>query len=111
MDEVLAPVVSLATQCEKGVQYNWAKYPCKEFLAHYREAQEESKLFHYAWLLLSIVLVAWRLPEDSQFPPHKEDLPEAAWFASLYSTKDPERIKESKIFQILMEMDFLMVIN
>lgn len=37
-DEFLAPIVSLSAQCMKGVQYNWAKYLCKEFLVNYREA-------------------------------------------------------------------------
>ena len=49
--------------------------------------------------------------EDSQCPPHKEDLPDAARFTSLWSTKNPASIKESKIFWILLEMDLHMVIN
>jgi len=62
--------------------------------------------------MLSIALVACRLLEDSQFPPsHKEDLPKAAHFASLWSKKDLARIKESKIFWILMKMDLHMVIS
>jgi len=69
-----------------------------------REAQEESKSFHYACLLLSILLVAWKFLEDNQFPLQAEDLPEATKFASLWTIKDLERIKESKIFWILMEM-------
>ena len=64
-DEVLELVVSLAAQCAKGVQFNWARYLCQEFLANCREAKDETKLFHYAWLFLSIVLVAWELPEVS----------------------------------------------
>lgn len=74
------------------------------------EAQEESKSFHYAWLLLSIVLVAWRLPEASLFPSHKEYFPEVAQFASLWSIKDLTRIKESKILWIMMEMDLHILI-
>jgi len=65
VNEVLALVISLATQCAKGVLYNWVQYLYKEFLANCREVQEESKAFHYSWLLLLIVLVAWRLAEDS----------------------------------------------
>ena len=48
-----------------------------------RKAQDERKTFHYAWLLLSIVLIAWELPKDSQFPPLEKGLPKAAQFASL----------------------------
>lgn len=57
------------------------------------------------------MLVAWHLLEDSQFPPYEEYLLEAAKFTSLWSTKDPERIKESNIFWILTEMDLRTVIS
>ena len=63
------------------------------------------------WLLLSIVLVAWELPKDSQFPLVAPDLPEAAKYTSLWATKDAKRIKDSKIFWILMEMNICMTIN
>lgn len=69
------------------------------------EAQEERKPFHYARLLLSIVLVAWKLPEHNHFPSQVKYLPEETKFASLWTTKDLERIKELKIFWILMKMD------
>ena len=63
------------------------------------------------WLLLSIMLVAWELPEDSQFPSVALDLPEAVRYASLWATKDPQRIKDNNIFWILMEMNVRMAIN
>lgn len=68
------------------------------------------KTFHYAWLLLSIMLVAWDLPEDNQFPPLEAGLPEAAKFASLYAT-NPTWVTETNFFWVLMELRFLMVIN
>lgn len=55
-------------------------------------------MFHYAWLLLSIVLVTGELPEDSQFPTIYRDLLEAAKYASLWATKYANRICDSKIF-------------
>lgn len=67
-DEVPVPVVALDEQCTEGVQFNWVKFLYEEFLLNYREAQEQGKTFHYAWLLLSILLVAREMPEDSQFP-------------------------------------------
>lgn len=87
------------------------QYLYKELLANFYEVEEESKEFHYAQLLLLIVLVAWRLPEDIKFPPYDEDLVEAAQFASLWETKDPERIMESKFFWILVNMDLYTVIS
>ena len=90
---------------------NWSDYHHGDFLANFCEAQELSKKFDYVWLLLLIVLVAWELPEDSQFPLVAPDLPEAAKYASLWETKDAQRIKDSKIFWILMEMNIHMAIN
>lgn len=83
MDEVLVPMISLAAQCTEGVHFNWSCYLCSEFLVNCREAEDESKTFHYVWLFLSIVLVSWELPEDSQFPPLKTGFPEVAQFASI----------------------------
>jgi len=68
------------------------------------EAQEQGKTFHYAWLFLSILLVTWELPEDSQCPSIEQDLPEAAKYALLWATKDTKRIRETKIFWVLMEV-------
>ena len=57
------------------------------------------------------MLVAWELPEDSQFPSVVPDLPEAVKYALLWVTKDAQCIKDSKIFWILMEMNIRMAIN
>lgn len=54
-------------------------------------------MFQYAWLVLSIVLVACALPEDSQFPLVVQDLLEATKFTSLWATKDAQRVKDSKV--------------
>ena len=110
-DEVPVPVVTLASQCAEGVQFNWENYLCDEFLENYREAQEQGKTFHYAWLPLLIVLVAWELPKDSQFRSIAQDLLEAVKCASLWETKEAQQIKERKIFWVLMEMSIGMGIN
>jgi len=64
------------------------RYLRSEFLTNYPEAQDLNNNFYYAWLLLSIVLVAWELPEDIQFPSVVPDLLEATNYASLWVTKD-----------------------
>lgn len=61
--------------------------------------------------MLLILLVAWKLREDTQFPPKEENLPKAAKFTLLWATKDPERIMESKVFWILVETDLCTVIS
>lgn len=92
------PVISLVSQCVEGVQFNWSRYLCNEFLANFREAQDERKTFHYVWLLLSIVLVAWELSRESQFRPLEKGLLKVAQFASLWDTKDVVRVMETKVF-------------
>ncbi len=61
--------------------------------------------------MLSIVLVAWELPEDSKFPSIIVDLPETVKYASLWTKKDPQWVKDRKIFWTLMEMNVHMAIN
>jgi len=93
-DEVLVPIVALAAQCAEGVPFNWACYLCSEFLVNCHKVKDLSKAFHYAWLLFSIVLGAWELPEDSKFPSVMPDLPKATKYTSLWVTKDPQRVKD-----------------
>lgn len=90
------------------VQFNWSELLCKEFLENFHEAQEQGKEFHYAWLLLSIVLMVGELPEDNQFPTIDRDLPEAAKYTSLWAIKDANRIRDGKIFWVFMEMNLKM---
>lgn len=110
-NEVPTPVIALVAQYAEGVQFSWAHYLCGEFLVNCRKAQDLSKSFHYAWLMLSIVLVTWELLEDSQFPLVASDLLEVVKYASLWETNNPQRIKDNKIFWILMEMNMHMAIN
>ena len=46
---------------------NWSTFLVNEFLEHCREAHEKPQLFHYAWLLILISLVAWREINETQF--------------------------------------------
>ena len=60
-DEVPTLMGSLAAQCADGIQFNWVHYLCKEFLMDYKELEDQRNTFHYAWMLMSIVLVVWDL--------------------------------------------------
>lgn len=110
-DEVPAPMITLAGQCVEGVQFNWENYLCAKFLPNCHKAQEQGKMFHYAWILLSIVLVAWKLLEHSPFLSVTLDLPKGVKYAFLWATKDAQMLKESNIFWVLMEMSIRMGIN
>lgn len=61
--------------------------------------------------LLSILLVARELLEDSQFPSIECDFLEAMKYASLWATKDTKRIHETKVFWVLMDASIYMWIN
>lgn len=76
-----------------------------------REAQELRKMFHYTWLLMSIVLVVWELPEDSEFPSIVPDLLKVAKYVVLWATKDARHIRDSKISWILMKLNIRISIN
>jgi len=82
----------------KGVQFNWSEFLCTKFLENCFEAREQGKTFHYAWLLLSIMLVAREFPDNSQFPIIDKELLEATKYALLWATKDARRIHDIKIF-------------
>jgi len=53
----------------------------------------------------------WQLPKDRQFPLIAKYFPEAAKFSSLWAMKDAERVRESKVLWILMDMSINMAIN
>ena len=57
------------------------------------------------------MLVAGKLSEDSQFPTIARDLSQAMKYASLWATKDANRIHANKIFWVFMEMNIRMGIN
>lgn len=75
------------------------------------DVQEQGKNFHYAWFLLSVMLVARELPQDNQFPNNDRGLPEAMKYASLWDMKDEKWIHDTKFFWVLMEVSIQMWIN
>jgi len=76
-----------------------------------REAQDQGKTFHYAWVILSILLIARELPADNQFPTVEQNVPEAVRYTLLWATKDTARIWEIKVFWIVVEASLQTWIN
>lgn len=91
--EISIIAMTLVEECAAGVQFNWSQFLCEEFLENFHKVQEESKTFHYAWLLLSIVLVAIELPKESQFLVLDLEWLEAAWYASLWTIRDVRQMR------------------
>lgn len=93
----------IGQKCPEGVQFNWAQFLRDELLINCQEAQEHGKTFHYAWILLSILLVTGDLLKDSKFPTIGKDLPKAARFTLLWATKDAKRVSRIKGVWTVME--------
>ena len=83
-NEVVAPVVSIDTNCAEGYSYNWAAYIAKEFLEDVHDTQEKGRPFHYSWLLVLIALVGWKEPTEAQFVDVPQHMPGAARYASMW---------------------------
>ena len=101
-DEVTVPLVVLVGKCGRDVQFNQEDYICREFLENCCKAQEQGKTLQYAWFLLSIMLVAWELPEDIQFLRIAQEFLEATKYASLWETRDAQRIRDNRIFWVVI---------
>lgn len=76
-----------------------------------KDAQEQGKTFHYVWLLFSILLVAGKLSEDSQFLNIDQDLLEATKYTLLWAIKDTKQIHVTKVFWVLKEASIQMWIS
>lgn len=86
-DEVPASVILLATQCAKGVQFNWSHYLCSKFLANFAMVKmiETPSTMHGCCFLLCWLLwnctrtvtsthwrqVCWRLHSFPPFGPQR----------------------------------------
>lgn len=98
---VPAYVMHLVGQYKKGVCFNWAQNLCNELLANICKAQDQGRPFYYSWLLFLIALVAWEAPEESVLPKITSDMCEGACYASLWDSKDAQRIKDNQVFWVL----------
>lgn len=105
-NEVPSSVIVLTEQCAEGVQFL-----CDEFLTNCKQAQEQGNTFHYAWLLLSILLIVGDLLVEIQFLTTEGDLPEAARYTSLWAIKYTNRIHEIKVFWVFVEASIRTWIN
>ena len=61
--------------------------------------------------MLLISLVAWEVLDEAVFPELEPGMCEGVWFANLWDSKDPKRIKEKKVFLVLFDRALATSIN
>jgi hypothetical protein len=59
---------------------NWAKYLVNQLDQDFREDQDQGYEFHFSWLLILIVFIAWEIPEGATFPELEPSEPLAMKF-------------------------------
>jgi hypothetical protein len=96
-DEVPAAVIAAVEKCIEGVQMNWATFLVNQFLQDCIEAQEKGTKFHYAWILILIVLVGWKEPGYYQCMGTSDRGSMVAWYANLWNTPNKRRKQDNNV--------------
>jgi hypothetical protein len=67
---------------------NWVKYLVNQLELDYREAQDQGYKFHFSWLLILIMFVAWEMLEGATFSEIELFKPLAVKFTTLWYSSD-----------------------
>jgi hypothetical protein len=86
--QVTGFLVDLAGKCAEGLHMNWVKYLVNQLELDYKEAQDQGYEFHFIWLLILIVFIAWEMLEGATFPDIEPFEPLAAKFSTLWYSND-----------------------
>jgi hypothetical protein len=81
-------VVDLAGKCTEVLHMNWVKYLVNYLEIDCREAQDQGYEFHFSWVLILIMFIAWEMLEGSTFPDIEPFEPLAAKFNTLWYSND-----------------------
>jgi hypothetical protein len=102
-EESPAGVIAVATQCAKGMMFNWAQYLLNQFLLDCRDAQDNGTEFHYSWLMILVALAGWQEPKYTAFITRMGKC-YAARYESLWQAKDNKAQQENNaVFSMLLE--------
>jgi hypothetical protein len=86
--QVTGFVVDLAGKYVEGLQMNWVKNLVNQLELDCCEAQDQGYKFHFSWLLILSMFIAWEMLEGATFLDIESLEPLAAKFAMLwYSSK------------------------
>jgi hypothetical protein len=86
--QVTGFVFDLVGKCMEGLQMNWASYRINQLEQDCREAQDQGYEFHFRWLLILIVFIAWEMPEGATFPDIEPFEPLTAKLTTLWYSSD-----------------------
>jgi hypothetical protein len=76
---------------------NWVDFSSQSVSAILQEEKDRGMEFHYAWLLILILIVAWRDPKDSQYLLATNKLCLVMWYVNLWHTVHKERQLDNNI--------------
>jgi hypothetical protein len=88
LNQVIGFVVDLTGKCAEGLQMNWVKYLVNQLELDCREAHDQGYEFHFSWLLILIVFIAWEMPKGVTFPDTEPFEPLATKFSMLWYSSD-----------------------
>jgi hypothetical protein len=84
---------------------NWTTFLLNQFLIDCEEVQDKGTKFHCSWILIIIILLAWREPDDNQFLGIKAKPLLATHYQNLWYTTDKAcQMDTNFAFYIYMEM-------
>ena len=63
-NQCTAWMIVVVELCEVGVQMNCSHYLLNELLENVEDSEEKGNTFHYSWLLILILFLAWEEPKN-----------------------------------------------
>jgi hypothetical protein len=90
-------VVDLAGKGVEGLQMNWVNYLVNQLELDCREAHDRGYEFHFSWLLILIMFMAWEMPEGVTFLDIDPFEPLATMFTTLWYSSDMGKKWQSNV--------------
>jgi hypothetical protein len=78
----------------KGTLLSWTPYLLNLFLDDCKDTRDLGTKFHYAWLIILIVVVGWGEPKYNEFYPRPGKC-RATKYTTLWHTSDAKQRKEN----------------
>jgi hypothetical protein len=90
-------IVDLAGKCMEGLQMNWVSYLVNQLERDCHEARDQGYEFHFSWLLILIVFIAWDIPKGATFLDIEPIEPLAVKFTMLWYLSNMRKQWQSNV--------------